>query len=55
MFLEDEKHVHRNIKSGNILVSSEGVVKITDFGMTAYLSTTLAKLFIDGDEIKIFI
>lgn len=36
-FLQSKKLVHRDIKPGNILVNSEGRVKIADFGISSAL------------------
>ena len=37
-----EKRVHRDVKPANLLVSAQGDVKITDFGISAGLDSTLA-------------
>jgi serine/threonine protein kinase len=47
-FLHDNKHVHRDIKPANILCSSNGVIKIADFGISKALknSFSFAKSFV---------
>lgn len=42
-YLHKEKKIHRDIKSGNILMNSEGEVKLADFGITAQLLHTLSR------------
>ena len=36
-FLHENKEIHRDIRSGNILINSHGEVKISDFGMATSL------------------
>uniref|UniRef100_A0A7S2C4M9 mitogen-activated protein kinase kinase n=1 Tax=Octactis speculum TaxID=3111310 RepID=A0A7S2C4M9_9STRA len=47
-YLNCESLMHRDIKGGNILLNSQGEVKITDFGISRKLDDTDAKS--DGDQ-----
>lgn len=42
-YLHKEKKIHRDIKTGNILMNSKGEIKLVDFGITAQLHHTLSR------------
>jgi len=37
-FLHDQKMIHRDIKTGNILFNKDGVIKLADFGVSAIMA-----------------
>ena len=41
-YLKVEKRVHRDIKPSNLLINSRGEVKVTDFGVSAELQSSIA-------------
>lgn len=44
MYLHHERHViHRDIKPSNLLVNHKGEVKITDFGVSAMLASSMGQ------------
>ena len=42
-FLHDNRKIHRDIKCGNILITSAGHVKLADFGVSVQLASTISK------------
>lgn len=41
-YLKHEKKVHRDVKPSNLLINSNGEVKVTDFGVSAELQSSIA-------------
>ena len=43
LYIHEQKAIHRDIKAGNLLISSSGVVKIGDFGISTRLTDSITK------------
>ena len=41
-YMKHEKRVHRDVKPSNLLINSKGEVKVTDFGVSAELQSSIA-------------
>ena len=41
-YLKHEKRVHRDVKPSNVLINSKGEIKVTDFGVSAELQSSIA-------------
>jgi mitogen-activated protein kinase kinase 1 len=42
-YLKHDKRVHRDMKPSNLLINSRGEVKVTDFGVSAELQSSISK------------
>lgn len=42
-YIHEQRSIHRDIKAGNLLISSSGIVKVSDFGVSTRLTDTITK------------
>ena len=43
-YMHSHRMVHRDIKPANILINTEGQPKVSDFGISAFMDTTIAQV-----------